>query len=187
MKDNFFISEPSLFAPGLESVNDWILWANNKKEILQEKISPSLSYTDSLFRRRLSQLSKMTVEVVHDLINKIHVEQNAKLVFVSFRGEIEREFKLNKSIIEDKMILPASFSLSVFNAPIALATIACNLKNGYNVIFPANDNFKDGLLCALAPVLAGTQDKIIFVYADEFIPSEYGKATPDHKPPLASS
>ena len=88
MKDNFFISKPSLFAPGLESVNDWILWANNKKEILQAKISPSLSYTDSLFRRRLSQLSKMTVEVVHDLINKIHVEQNAKLVFVSFRGEI---------------------------------------------------------------------------------------------------
>ena len=59
LKDNFFISEPSLFAPGLESVNDWILWANNKKEILQEKISPSLSYTEPLLQRRGRQSSEL--------------------------------------------------------------------------------------------------------------------------------
>lgn len=184
-ENSFFISEPFLFAPGLDSPDDWILWANGEKEILYEKKSPPLTYTEPLFRRRLSQLSKMTIEVVHSLVEKLKPDADTKFVFVSFRGEIERELKLNKSIIEDQMILPASFSLSVFNTPIALATIACNIKSGYNTIFPSNENFKNALLCSAAPVLAGMQKKIIFVYADEIIPPEYEKIAPSDRPPVA--
>lgn len=187
MQNNFYISEPCLFAPGLETKDDFKLWAENKKDISLEKTAPSLSYTDALFRRRLSQLSKMTVEVVHNLIEATQIDSDTKIVFVSFRGEIDREFKLNKSIIEDEAILPAGFSLSVFNAPIALATIACNLKAGYNAIFPSYDNFYDGLTCALSSVLSGKQDKVIFVYADELIPSEYSDFSPKDKPPVAFS
>lgn len=187
MQNNFYISEPYLFTPGLESKEDFKLWAENKKDISLEKTAPSLSYTDALFRRRLSQLSKMTVEVVHNLIETTNIDNNTKIVFVSFRGEIDREFKLNKSIIEDEAILPAGFSLSVFNAPIALATIACKLKAGYNAVFPSYDNFYDGLTCALSSVLAGKQEKIIFVYADELIPEDYSEFAPKDKPPVAFS
>ena len=187
MQNIFFISEPSIFAPGLESIEDFKLFAQNKKEIALEKISPSLSYTDPLFRRRLSQLSKMTVEVVHDLMEKSHVSSDTKLVFISFRGELEREFKINKEIIESQMILPAGFSLSVFNAPIALATIACSLKAGYNAVFPEEENFKEGFLCAASAVLSGAQDKVIFVYADELIPDYYKESAPQNRPPLAFS
>lgn len=185
MQNTFYISEPSLFAPGLESQQDWLLWAQDKKDILFDKSAPSLSYTDPLFRRRLSQLSKMTVEVVHSLIEKTKIDSDTKIVFVSFRGEIDREFKLNKSIIEDEMILPAGFSLSVFNAPVALATMACKIKAGYNAVFPSYDNFYDGIICALSPVLSGRQDKVIFVYADELIPEHYKDVAPQNKPPLA--
>ena len=101
MPNNFYISEPYLFAPGLESKGDFKLWAENKQDMSLEKTAPSLSYTDALFRRRLSQLSKMTVEVVHNLIETTNIGNNTKIVFVSFRGEIDPEFKLNKSIIED--------------------------------------------------------------------------------------
>ncbi|MBP5587284.1 MAG: beta-ketoacyl synthase chain length factor [Treponema sp.] len=187
MQNNFYISEPSVFAPGLDSVEDLKLFSQNKKEISYEKISPSLEYTDSLFRRRLSQLSKMTVEVVHSLIEKSHISLDTKLVFVSFRGELEREFKINKEIIESQMILPAGFSLSVFNAPVALATIACSLKAGYSAVFPEKENFKYGLLSAASSILSGAQEKIIFVYADELIPDCYKDVSPENRPPLAFS
>lgn len=187
MQNSFYISEPFLFAPGLDSTDDWKLWAQNKKEISIEKTAPALSYTDPLFRRRLSQLSRMTVDVVHNLLESTKIDSNTKIVFVSFRGEIDREFKINKSIIEDEMILPAGFSLSVFNAPIALATIACGLKAGYNCIFPSYDNFRDGLLCAVSSVLSENLDKLIFVYGDEMIPAEYEKVVTETKPPVAFS
>lgn len=186
MQNTFFISEPALYAPGLDSLEDIKLWADNQKEISLEKTSPSLSYTDPLFRRRLSQLSKMTVEVVHNLIEKTNIGSDTKIVFVSFRGELDREFKINQSIIEDETILPAGFSLSVFNAPVALATIACKLKAGYNCIFPSYDDFKDGLTCAASSILAGKQEKLIFVYGDELIPSQYENVTSiESKPPVA--
>ncbi|MBR5933388.1 MAG: beta-ketoacyl synthase chain length factor [Treponema sp.] len=182
---SFFISEPSLVAPGLESLDDWKLFAQNEKQILLEKTSPSLSYTDPLFRRRLSQISKMTVESVHNLIEKTNISLDKKLVFASFRGEIEREFKLNKSIIEDQMILPAGFSLSVFNTPAALATIACKLKAGYTTVFPSDENFSDALLCGASPVLSGKEESIIFVYSDELIPEEYKNFAPEGRFPLS--
>lgn len=190
LQNNFFVSEPFLYAPGFESIDDFKLWAHGEKDIPFENTSPSLSYTEPLFRRRLSQLSKMTVEVIHQLLETaaskgISNLENTKIVFVSFRGEIDREFKLNKSIIEDQMILPAGFSLSVFNAPVALATIACKHKAGYNTVFPSEENFRDGFLCAAAPILCGAQDKIIFVYADELIPECYKDSAPENRPPVA--
>lgn len=185
MKNEIYISEPVVFTPGLETKEDLILWADGKKEILFEKTSPSLSYTDPLFRRRLSQLCKMTVEVVHNLLSKTGIGNNTKLAFISFRGEIEREFKLNKSLFEDQMILPASFSLSVFNSPIALATIESKIQAGYSAIFPTDDNFRDGFFSAAASVLCESQDKVILVYADELIPDEYSGIAPKEKPPLA--
>lgn len=184
MQKSFYISKPFLYAPGLENESDWLLWAEGKKEILNEKTSPSLSYTDPLFRRRLSQLSKMTVETVHQLVEFYPAAKECKTVFTSFRGEIEREFKISKSIVEDQMILPATFSLSVFNAPVALASMANKLTAGYNTVFTTDENFNESLMSGAVSILAGTLDKIIFVYADEMIPADYGKAAPQNRPPL---
>lgn len=185
MQKNFFISKLFLYAPGLETSEDWLLWAEGKKEILNEKTSPSLSYTDPLFRRRLSQLSKMTVETVHQLVQFYPDAASLKTVFTSFRGEIEREFKISKSLVEDKMILPASFSLSVFNAPVALASMANKLTAGYNTIFTSDENFNNALISGASTILAETQDKLIFIYADEMIPVDYEKVAPNSRPPVS--
>ena len=147
--------------------------------------SPKLEWTEPIFRRRLSQLTKMTVQVVHDLFSDGTLDKNTKLVFVSFRGELEREFKVNKTLIEEDSILPAAFSLSVFNAAIAQATIALGLKGGYNCVFPSKGNFKDGFLAAAAPVLAGTEENIVFVYADENVPEYYKEFFDGQNCPMA--
>lgn len=148
--------------------------------------SPKLEWTEAIFRRRLSQLTKMTVQVVHDIFSDGMLDKNTKLVFVSFRGELEREFKVNKTLIQEESILPAAFSLSVFNAAIAQATIALGLKGGYTCVFPSGADFASGVLSAAAPVLAqGGDSKTVLVYADENVPDYYKEFLQGPNEPLA--
>lgn len=184
--NSIYLSNISPWAPGLaEDSEAWKAWAMGNMEISQDKESPKLEYTDPLFRRRLSQISKMTVQVVHNLLEKENIDKDTKIVFVSLRGEIEREFTINKGLIEDGIILPAGFSLSVFNTPVALATLAFKLTGGYSVLYPSKNNFADAFKTAVAPILAGTEKQIIFVYADEVVPKNYGDKTPKDNTPLA--
>ena len=184
--NKFYISNITAWAPGLaDDSTAWKNWANDKAVIEQIKDSPKLEYTDPLFRRRLSQITKMTVQVVHNLLEKTNIDKETKIVFTSLRGEIEREFTINKGLIEDGMILPAGFSLSVFNTPISSATLAFGLKGGYSVIYPSKNNFADAFKTAVAPILAGTEKEIIFVYADELVPELYQDKRPEENIPLA--
>ena len=133
---------------------------------------PKLEYVDPLFRRRLSQITRMTIECVHNLGDDI---TGLKLGFASFRGEIARQLKINKGLVEDADVMPAQFSLSVFNTPPAAATIALGMKAGYTAIYPSEDNFLSALLAASSPVLCGSEKNVIFAYADEKIPEEYAE------------
>jgi hypothetical protein len=167
------ISHITAWAPGLITSDDWKQWAHNEKQIERSKDAPKLEYTDTLFRRRLSQISKMSIQVVHDELEKSACSRNIKQVFISCRGELGREFSVSKMLIEEKVTLPASFSLSVFNTPIALATLAFKLQGGYSVIFPSKGNFRDAFTAACAPVLSGNEKEIMIVYSDELPPDEY--------------
>ena len=136
---------------------------------------PKLEYVDSLFRRRLSQITRMTIEVVHKIIEDDSEKATLKLVFSSFRGEIARQLKINKGLVEDADVMPAQFSISVFNTAPAAATIALKMKAGYTAIFPAQDKFSSALLAAASGILSGSEQSLIFAYADEKIPEEYAE------------
>ena len=135
---------------------------------------PKLDYVDALFRRRLSQITRMTIEVVHDVADSA---PGSKIVFASFRGEIARQLKINKGLVEDADVMPAPFSLSVFNTPPAATTIALGIKAGYTAIYPAEDNFASALVAAASGVLCGSERNVIFAYADEKIPGEYAECS----------
>lgn len=183
---NFYLSNMTAWAPGLaDDTEAWKNWANGNAQIEQIKQSPKIEYTDPLFRRRLSQITKMTVHVVHNLLEQSHVNKDTKIVFISLRGEIEREFSIVKGFLEDGTILPAAFSLSVFNTPISSATLAFGMKGGYSVLYPSKNNFTDAFKTAVAPILAGTEKEIILVYADELVPEVYGDKIPEENIPMA--
>lgn len=156
-------------------ISDLKTW---KSPLENPKEKPKLEFADPLFKRRLSQITRMTIQVVHDLIEERPEAKDFKQVFVSFRGEIEREFTINKGIIEDSEILPAGFSLSVFNTPIAAASLCLKLKAGYSVIYPSKQDFASAFLGAASPILSGSEQNIIFVYADEYVPDFYGDLQP---------
>lgn len=163
----------------VSNIHIWKASSENPKE------KPKLEFADSLFKRRLSQITRITIQVVHDLLEEVPEAKDCKQVFVSFRGEIEREFTINQGIIEDTEILPAGFSLSVFNTPIAAASLCLGLKSGYSVIYPSKNDFVTGFTGAAAPVLAGSEEKVIFIYADEYVPDCYGEHQPKENNPVA--
>jgi len=179
VNNEMYISRLSAWAPGVENSDEWDQWAQGKREISSDAKGPAIEFTDSMFRRRLSQISKMTVQVVHGLLP---IKENTKMFFVSFRGELSRQFQINKMLIEEKNLMPAAFSLSVFNAPAALASIALGLKGGYTALYPGNNSFAAGLMAAQAAAQTAfqetkfqeTQEELIFIYADEQAPPEYG-------------
>ena len=182
IKNEIYISRLSAWAPGISSNDEWTEWANGKKEIVCGDKGPEITFTDPIFRRRLSQISKMTIQVIHDLLP---LDENTALFFLSFRGELSRQYQINKTLIKEKSLMPAAFSLSVFNTPIALATIAFGLKGGYSAVYPGNNSFTAGFKAAAAALLCGNKTELVFVYADEEPPEEYKDLCKDCDPPLA--
>ncbi len=170
--NELYISKVCCWAPSVTTEEDWAEWKKGNKEIEDSEDAPKLEYTSPLFRRRLSQICRMTIQVVHDLLEKTNCG-DIKQIFTSFRGEIKKEFTINEQLIKEKSILPASFSLSVFNAPIAQASLACKLKSGYTVAFPSKRDFSSILLTAVSSVVCGRDEKVMFIYADEKVPDVY--------------
>jgi hypothetical protein len=177
-----YVSRFTAWAPGLDGPGDWREWALGNREITESQDGPTLDFAASLFRRRLSQISRMTIQVIRGLLP---LREGTKIVFFSFRGEIARQFRINKTLIKEETIMPAAFSLSVFNAPPALAAMALNLTAGYTALYPGSPEFYPGLLAAAAPVLCGAAEETVLAYADEFVPQEYGMLCPQENRALA--
>ena len=140
---------------------------------------PELDYVPPLLKRRLSQLTRMTIEVIHQVLPEA---PDASLVFVSSNGESERQLKVDRMLVEDGGILPAHFSLSVFNASPAMATIALGMKNGYTALYPGANLMQEAFAYASAAVLSGEAESVILVVADQKLPEEYDTvAEPEDK------
>ena len=148
-------------------INRWAAWTPPADNL---DASPALEYVSPLLKRRLSQLTRMTIEVVHQVLP---AAPDAGLVFVSSNGESARQLQVDRMLIENGNILPAPFSLSVFNASPAMATIALGMKGGYTSLYPERNMFHEGFLYGAAPVLAGEAESVILVFADQKLPEEY--------------
>ena len=175
-----FTSYAAYWAPVLEdNETAWKEWADGKTELISSDDAPKLEYTSPLFRRRLSQLTKMTVHAVRTTLHNAGFSfdesgiDSLKIFSAGNFGEINRELQINSQLINDGEILPASFSLSVFNTAVAQTTLALKIHSGYAAAFAAKGNFYDALQCAAAAVLSGDEKEILFVWADENIPHEY--------------
>ena len=162
-----YITRLSAWAPGIESSGEWDEWALGRRSISSEEKTPEIAYTDSMFRRRLSQISKMSIQVIHDLLP---FGENTKIFFSSFRGELKREYQMSGALMEEGELSPAAFSLSGFNTPVALACIAFGLKGGYSALYPANNSFTACVKSAEAALFSGIAEELALVYADENIP-----------------
>jgi hypothetical protein len=151
-----------------------------------QESEPDISFTAPRFRRRLSLISRMTIRVLHGL----PLDGAAGLYFVSFRGEVNRQFSINKTLItETGELSPAAFSLSVFNTPPALACMALGLTAPYSAVYPPENGFRYAVMGAVASTEAaarqGKPARLALVYADEEPLPEYRALADGTLPALA--
>ena len=136
---------------------------------------PDVSFVPMLMRRRLSYVSRMVV-LVSDQVsrdkngNKL---EPCKVTFASQFGEITQQLKISETLIDTGMVSPAHFSLSVFNASIANASILESNTAGYSAVFSGKDAFTTGLTDCLAALENEPGDSRTFIFADELIPETY--------------
>ena len=136
---------------------------------------PDVSFVPMLTRRRLSYISRMVV-LVSDQVSRDNEGNKltpCKVTFASQFGEISQQLKISQTLIDTGMVSPAHFSLSVFNASIANASILETNTAGYSAVFSGKDAFTTGLTDCIAALESESADTRTFIFADELIPETY--------------
>lgn len=138
---------------------------------------PNVQFVPMLTRRRLSYVSRMVV-LVSDQVSKDEQGNRlppCKVTFASQFGEITQQLKISQALLDTGAVSPAHFSLSVFNAAIANATILEENPAGYSAVFSGKDAFTTGLTDCLAAMQdeGSSTTERTFIFADELIPETY--------------
>ncbi len=165
-----YISRWSAWAPGIETSEDWKQWNAGALALRDDASPPGLSFAPTMFKRRLSQLSRMVIQTGHEVLGE---NTGLKITFSSIYGEIVQQMRISQKLLESGDVSPAHFSLSVFNAPVAAASIVEKNTAGYSALFSGSESFEIGLEETAAALLAGVEQERIFIYGDESLPPEY--------------
>ena len=170
----------TLWAPGLESLEDWQLWTDGRKQGENSPASPKLTFASPIAVRRLSQLTRMTVHASYIL-----GLDAGELFFASSNGEINAQIKVNNAYAETGEVKPSVFSLSVFNAAPAQATILLKSRIPYSPVFSSRESIIQNLVLAgTAPLVSGRLDSSLLIYAEEKVPEQYQSLLPDFEQPM---
>jgi len=170
VSDAVYVSGWSAWSPGVRTGEEWSEWAAGTRELSATGDVPPLEHVDAMFKRRLSQLTRMTIHVGHEALKG---QPPMKICFASTYGEISQQYKITSRLIEEKEVSPANFSLSVFNTPVAALSIVEGNTEGYVACYPGVDAFKLALIDSAAALRAGDGTSRLLIVADELIPADY--------------
>jgi hypothetical protein len=158
------------WAPGLETGQAQEAWGRGEKKIRTGPETPPLDFLPPLFRRRLSQLSKMVLYVGHTLMQ---TEKQLPCIFASHYGEINKQYMISKGLIDTQEIHPATFSLSVFNTPVFLLSIAEGNKDTGSALYAGADGLSVAFLEMLGFLESRNDCECMVLFADEHLPPTY--------------
>lgn len=180
----FSILRWSAWAPGISSHSDWKLWAEGKKEILEDNledkhIPPLLNNVPAIQLRRLSNLTKMSLKVALECAAGEKIES----VFASRYGEWQQTCQLLDQIANNEEISPAGFSLSVHNTGAGVYSVISQDTSPYVALAAGSNTFKAALIEALSRL--ENTDKIMLVISEEAIPEIYKNCFPERIIPYA--
>lgn len=165
-----YIAAWSLWISGLETGEDRFPGSDFGQPADNPGATPPLAHVDAMFKRRLSQLTRMTIHAGHQAMAG---QPPMKITFSSVYGEIRQQYKITERLLDDGEVSPAHFSLSVFNTPVAALSITEKNVEGYTACYPGPDAFAAGFTDAAAGILSGLEDRRLFICADEHMPDTY--------------
>ena len=160
------------WAPGLESHEDWLLWARGEK-LPQQDGAPAVGFFPAAHRRRLSRLGKMAVYVAHQC--GAPASQSHRLVFASRYGEQHRTARILDDITRGEPVSPTAFSLSVHNAVAGLYSMVSGNQAPTTSLSAGENTFAAGWIEAVGLLGSPGNDceAVTLVYYEEPLPPDY--------------
>lgn len=177
----FAIRRWAAWAPGVTTPEAWRAWASGEGHPEADG-QPALAFVDAMTRRRLSRLSRMALDVAHQVLAG---ETGVVSVFASRHGEMRRTAELLSSLARQEALSPTTFSLSVHNTASGLHSIVTGNTAASTAIAAGDDSLRQALAEALGQLAQAPARPVLLVYADEPLPEAYAEFR-DHPPfPLA--
>lgn len=168
------IARYSAWAPGLETAAEWQRWARAELPIGTGSAAkgggPAVEFLPSLFRRRLSRLSRMALQVAHDCTAG---ERDIPTVFCSRHGELTRTVELLLDQNKGEALSPTAFSMSVHNTASGLHSIASGNTAPSNALAAMADSLPAALIDAAAMIVNGRASRVLVVVAEEPVAAIY--------------
>lgn len=180
--EQIVIKKWSAWAPGLSSKQDWLDWASGSMQLQANDEAPDLKHLPPVSRRRLSQLSKMVLEVGHNLLAG---EKKVVTIFCSHHGEIRRQHAITKGLIQSGEVSPATFSFSVFNTPVSLLSIHERSHEPAMVLLAGKNGLITGLTALLSQLNSQPDLDVLLLFSDERLPVDYQALDEDTNDPFA--
>ena len=165
----FGIEHWDAWAPGLREKSDWQTFLTSDESRLPEGSAISYLYLTPRQRRRLSDISKITLDVAVGAVGKY---QQVPTVFASRRGEVSRMAELLQDICSSGEASPTAFSLSVHNTASGLFSIQTGNTAPSTAIAAGHDTVLSALVEACAQIACG-HDKVLLVISEDVMPEVY--------------
>lgn len=164
----FDIDQWRAWAPGLESADDWSIWAASPGPLATDA-EPNVSFLPAMQRRRLSRLARMAFAVATPLIEG---QPAMPLVYASRHGETPRTFAILSDLARQEALSPTQFSLSVHNAIIGLWSIQQHDRSEMTALAAEGDGLEHAVMEA-ALLLAEGAPAVLLVIAEDQPPAAY--------------
>jgi hypothetical protein len=132
---------------------------------------PKLAFVPPMQRRRLSAFAKMALLVANQSVSNI--EHALPIVFSSRHGDLPKTSTLLADLANENALSPTAFGLSVHNAIPSLFSILTQNKQAINAVSAGQDSFMMGLIDVYSRLKSGLAEEILFIYADQKLPSTY--------------
>ena len=129
-------------------------------------------FVPAMLRRRLGRLARMTLQAAHECAHDI---PEVRFVYASRHGELKRTTMLLESICAKEDLSPTLFGLSVLNASPGIFSILQKNHAPVTAISAGVSSFACGLLEAAVQFADKPQQPVLYVYADEPVPSWHGE------------
>lgn len=122
-----------------------------------------------MLRRRLGPLGKMLLHVAHECASGLPA---VRVVLASQHGELSYAVAMLRQLATEEPVSPATFSLSVHNAPAGLFSIVRADHSASTAIAAGEETLAEGLVEAAAE-LDESEQPVLFLYGDAPLPEEY--------------
>ncbi|WED25952.1 beta-ketoacyl synthase chain length factor [Vibrio sp. DW001] len=178
---SFKVDDYHILSENIASADDWNAWLSDPE--FESSAKTPTHHIPAMMRRRMSPLSKMSVQVALELIERHNI---GYIVFSSRHGELPRTVELIKSILAGDDASPMAFSQSVHNTAAGLTTIAAKQAIPVTSLSAGQDTFHQALIESFIYLSEKTETyelaekKVLLVDFDAPLPTEYQEFEHEH-------